>query len=356
MIVLALLAGALYLVAVNTQVPFLYAVAAIPLAVALVSALDPAWSLAHVEARVDAPRETMQGDCAQVTLTISNRSRRAAAFLEVEFAPPPWDRQGAAVLMALPVLPPLGTRQVVIPVPCPVRGSWSLSPAVIASSGRMGLFRRRRPLPGGGETLVLPVGPRLRRLSLQKDGGRRRGDLRARRAGGSGDLHNIRAYSPGDDPRCIHWPALARSGQMLVREREADREGGLAIVLDAAAEGDPEALESLVSAAAALLDLSLREARPTRLVWREDGSVRHCDAHRVALEALARLTPDASSGDLADAVPAGRAVILLSTRPATAPRSPSWRVIRFVGRFAGGPMDPSSVSRVGDDLRAALER
>lgn len=46
------------------------------------------------------------------------------------------------------------------------------------------------------------------------------------------ELHNIREYRHGDNPRAIHWRTTARKGELMVREFEQQREAEVAVLLD----------------------------------------------------------------------------------------------------------------------------
>jgi uncharacterized protein (DUF58 family) len=57
----------------------------------------------------------------------------------------------------------------------------------------------------------------------------------------------LREFSPGDDPRDMHWKQSARMRRWIVREREAERDRAVVLTVDnALAEPeDPAALERL---------------------------------------------------------------------------------------------------------------
>lgn len=79
----------------------------------------------------------------------------------------------------------------------------------------------------------------------------------ARRSWGHSDeFASIRAYASGDDLRRIHWPSVARSGQMMLRQDEARQSAGTTVYIDtrAAALGRSGDIgfERAVSAAASL--------------------------------------------------------------------------------------------------------
>jgi uncharacterized protein (DUF58 family) len=92
----------------------------------------------------------------------------------------------------------------------------------------------------------------------------RTGDESSRFAGWGHDLHALRAFRSGDDPRSIHWKQTARTGDLVFREREREENRRLAVLLDNATGPLTEAgiearFESLVSeAATAALDYLAR--------------------------------------------------------------------------------------------------
>src|SRR6476660_7415351 len=100
------------------------------------------------------------------------------------------------------------------------------------------------------------------------------GDDPSRRAGWGHDLHALRAFRRGDDPRGIHWRQTARTGQLIYMEREAERSRRLAILFDNAVGklADPASatrFERLVSeAATAALD-QLARGYDVELVTRD---------------------------------------------------------------------------------------
>jgi uncharacterized protein (DUF58 family) len=66
-----------------------------------------------------------------------------------------------------------------------------------------------------------------------------------RSRGGGSDIRTLREFSPGDDPRDVHWKQSARMRRWIVREREAERDRVLFLAIDNAlpVPGDPAALE-----------------------------------------------------------------------------------------------------------------
>ncbi|MCA3014160.1 MAG: DUF58 domain-containing protein [Myxococcaceae bacterium] len=63
----------------------------------------------------------------------------------------------------------------------------------------------------------------------------RLGAVRAASVGSSMELHDFRAYHPGDDLRHVDWNAVARTGELVVRVRQDEVSPRVEVVLDASA-------------------------------------------------------------------------------------------------------------------------
>jgi len=86
------------------------------------------------------------------------------------------------------------------------------------------------------------------------DAGVGRAALRGRLDGSAAelDLDGLRPYREGTPASRIHWPAVARSGEMLERRLTADSDSAPLVVLDACHPPSEEALDMAVRAAASL--------------------------------------------------------------------------------------------------------
>jgi uncharacterized protein (DUF58 family) len=58
------------------------------------------------------------------------------------------------------------------------------------------------------------------------------GDDSSRRSGWGHDLHSLRRFRRGDDPRAIHWKQTARTGELIFTERATERGRRLSILFD----------------------------------------------------------------------------------------------------------------------------
>ncbi len=142
------------------------------------------------------------------------------------------------------------------------RGLHRLPPPTLVLRDGLGLAEIRRAGEDGAcELLVLPRTERVR-----WPGGRAPSSL-ARNATTSPaseslaafEFDGLRPYQEGTPASRIHWPALARGGELLERRLRGDVDRRPVVVLDARSEGDEALLDTVVRAAASLtLELARR--------------------------------------------------------------------------------------------------
>jgi uncharacterized protein (DUF58 family) len=141
------------------------------------------------------------------------------------------------------------------------RGRRMLGPPVLELRDPLGL--RSRVVSGleHGELLVLP---RIEPIRVAGRGshGRRLGALVGVEDSGVASRHDarsvemevdgLRPYREGSPASRIHWPAVARSGELIERRLVAGADSGPLVVLDAARPADAATLDAAVRAAASL--------------------------------------------------------------------------------------------------------
>jgi uncharacterized protein (DUF58 family) len=152
-------------------------------------------------------------------------------------------------------------RQVSVAVTFPRRGLRQLEPARLIVRDPLHLHSREVRSGGGGEVLVLP---RVEQVVASADGGGAASggtpDDVGEGVGGSGldprpidfEIDGLRPYREGSPASRIHWPAVARSGELLERRLVAGADSAPLVVLDAARPDDEESLDKAVRAAASL--------------------------------------------------------------------------------------------------------
>lgn len=157
----------------------------------------------------------------------------------------------------------LSSRRVRIDVRFARRGRRTVGPGSLTVHDPLRLATRRVPGPGGDwdvlvlpriEPVTAPGGAGGEGGATGQDGRSSRSALRARAAGSAAelDLDGLRPYRTGTPASRIHWPAVARSGEMLERRLTAEADSAPLVVLDTTRPPSPEALDAAVRAAASL--------------------------------------------------------------------------------------------------------
>ncbi|PRY56085.1 uncharacterized protein (DUF58 family) [Knoellia remsis] len=184
------------------------------------------------------------------------------------------------------------------------RGAHRLGPLGIRVQDPFGLTLRHTSISSDDELLVLP---RVEQLAAGRSLGRglgAEGSVPHRVALHGEDDQSIREYRDGDDLRRIHWPATARTGELMVRQEDRPAKRRAVILLDTragshAGTGPGSSLEWAVTMAASatkhLLDFGFAVHLLTTDPDRESG-VREDTELDAALETLARIGTSPETG------------------------------------------------------------
>jgi uncharacterized protein (DUF58 family) len=277
--------------ATNTGNNGLYLVLAGMLAAMTISGVLSRRNVRGVACDIEPIGEVVATRPALLRVRLENRMRAGTAqalfFLHEGLPGPLW----------IDPLKPREKREIVVEGRFPRRGVVRLPDAGLLSRFPMGLFRKYRRAGLAREIVVYPL-PEPSQVAEAPPEESRGGRPHAFRRGGGFDIRTLRDFTPGDDPRDMHWKQSARMRRWIVREREAERDRAIVLTVDNALP-DPEdaaALEEFERAisrcaAQALVLLSRGgevgfQARGVRVVPQLGRPQRG----RV-LEALARLTP-----------------------------------------------------------------
>jgi len=190
----------------------------------------------------------------ELAVTILNRGPRRSSFLLVEDRLPP--ALGGRQRFVADRIPGGNAQTVAYAVTPHRRGRYSLPRLVLEASDPFDLTRVRL---SSGEPVEVLVAPKVERLGGAPPGafGAGRGESLSRQLYLAGDeFYTIREYQTGDDLRRIHWPSVARSGALMIRQDEAARRASAIVFLDTRTsllghDGDPP-FERAVSATASL--------------------------------------------------------------------------------------------------------
>jgi len=155
-------------------------------------------------------------------------------------------------------LDPGDGRQVQYAVRSHLRGRHPLGPLTVDLRDPFGLTRRFTEVGGTDDIVVLPRIDPVAGGRPPGNGVGAEGEIPHMVALHGEDDQSIREYRDGDDLRRIHWPATARTGDLMVRQEDRPARRTATILLDPRADahrgsGAHSSFEWAVSAAASLV-------------------------------------------------------------------------------------------------------
>ncbi len=192
-----------------------------------------------------------RGALANVELTITNEAARRSTTVKIRDALS--GTSGAAMLIG-PLARGEGARAA-YQLPTGVRGVLTVGPLDVQWSDPFGLCTRRKAVLGETELLVYP---QIEVLLPVAHASRHDPVATARNpnalAPTGDDFFALRRYVIGDDLRRVHWPSLARGGELLTRQHEQTRHEATTVMLNVEqGQLSSECFEQAVSAAASVL-------------------------------------------------------------------------------------------------------
>jgi uncharacterized protein (DUF58 family) len=210
------------------------------------------------------PQRAHVGASCRVDLTVANPGRRSTPSLVAE---EPFDDGRLTARFDVPALAPGGTGRAAYRVPTTRRGLFTLGPLAFRLTDPFGLASARSAVGGTSTILVYPKIEAVAGLppapGSDPEGGAHN---RTGRHHGE-DLYALRPYEVGDDLRRVHWPASARSDELMIRQLELPWQHRATVVLDVRrALYTEESFEAAVTAAASILTASHHDRAVTRLV------------------------------------------------------------------------------------------
>jgi uncharacterized protein (DUF58 family) len=189
-----------------------------------------------------------------VRLEIANPSPATTSFLLLEDRLPP--ALGRPARLVVTGVGGRGVQRVSYTVLPQLRGHFGIGPLTVDRTDAFGLSRRRVVVEGRDELIVTPEVEDLR-APADAASATSVGTARSRQLLRSGEeYYTMRAFQEGDDLRRIHWPSVARTGTLMIRQDEASRRAGGLLYVDSretmlGPAGSP-AFERAVSCAASV--------------------------------------------------------------------------------------------------------
>lgn len=325
-------------IALNRGIDLLWGVTILLACALLAAALLPRWQLQGIRVTRRLPAEGVAGQPLEFDYTIEVPGRWPRYGITL------CERLGAAgEFMPAVYLPRLaGQQHPRLRWRPPTRGLRRYGALRLDCGFPLGLWTAQRwlELPEQ-ELLVYPDAVPLRALAPGMADDPEPAARLSQQRGGHEDFYALQAYRPGDPLRAIDWRRSARSGELLLRQREQPLDRRLWILLELAAEahvgeGAESTAELMFRAAHSVALRALREARPVGLAWHAAGRLQLLppisDEHgyRQLREQLARVPLQAGAPPLPQAL-AGAAAAL--------PRGGSWLLFN-----AGGPPQRSALA------------
>ena len=197
----------------------------------------------------------------------------------------------------LPSLRPGDVQEVQYTVRSHTRGVHRIGPLGVRVRDPFGLTLRTAAVSGDAEIVVLPkVVPLPHGRSLGSGIGSE-GSIPHMVALHGEDDQTVREYRDGDDLRRIHWPATARTGELMVRQEDRPAKRRAVVVLDTrtvghGGSGRSSSLEWCVTTAASVTAHVVDAGYAVHLLTadaRADNGVHHDETLPEALETLARV-------------------------------------------------------------------
>jgi uncharacterized protein (DUF58 family) len=279
-------------------------------------------------------RRVFPGTRVRIDLDLRNRGRRRTSLLLLEDRLPP--SLGVPARAVTGEIRPGAGHTVSYHLTPRARGRYAVGPLSAWVADPFDLVRLRIDF---GERHDLVVYPAVEDLgpspSAAPVGGA--GESSTRQLFRTGDdFYTMRGYEIGDDLRKIHWPSVARTGELMIRQDEAVRRASALLFLDtrASALGAwPEAFERAVSVAASIGAHHLRASFTLRLAL-ADASPRLVDTDAfLELMALVRPSP---TRQLTPTLRALRSAASAATSLVVVTHVPPAEEIAALSRLSGG--------------------
>ena len=265
-------------------------------------------------------RRAFPGNPLRVELEVRNAGRRRTSLVLLEDVLP--STLGAPARAVIGDVPPGARDTVSYELIAGSRGRYPIGPLTALVTDPFDLVRRPVHLPGQEDLIVFP--------EVEDLGGR----PAAAAAGGAGEsvvrdlfrsgeeFYTMRGYELGDDLRRIHWPSVARTGELMIRQDESARRATAIVLLDTrerAWDGDPAGFERAVSAAASVGAHYLRGGFALRVATADRAPAPAGRDRFLELLAVVRTTPvrqlTPAIEQLRAAIAGGTAVIVVTGVP-----------------------------------------
>lgn len=165
-----------------------------------------------------------------VTVDIANQGSTTTPFLLLEDELSP--ALGKPARLVVTGVPP-GSRQTVsYSVGTRHRGRYTIGPLSISITDPFGLSRVKLQTQVKNDLIVYPAVEELEPWTLGMQGAGSGESTVRHLFRSAAEFYTMREYITGDDLRRIHWPSVARTGHLMIRQDESTRRSIATIFLD----------------------------------------------------------------------------------------------------------------------------
>lgn len=223
------------LAALNTGQNLLYLILSVMLAMMLLSMVLSRNNLRSLSVVRHYPMEVYAGEVAHGTVEIINRKHFSNSYsigiqdvvIAADHANRPEGMEFKTYTLLAPSREPVHAP---IRIIVPRRGLYTIHHMRFSSRFPFGFFERVMRLESDGKILAYPHLLPLRNLLPLMP--RMAGQRETSQRGHAGGFYGIRAYTPGDPARSVHWKQSAKGQGLKVKEYEAEHTDRFRLMLD----------------------------------------------------------------------------------------------------------------------------
>ncbi|MFW9856487.1 MAG: DUF58 domain-containing protein [Candidatus Thorarchaeota archaeon] len=191
-------------------------------------------SLIRVTRSIDREK-AFAGEYVHVTVKVENTGRRRMDFLEIYDAIPDMFEIVVGENFIITQLSGHETKEFSYIVKVSTRGVYRIGPTKVIIHDRLGFYFEEDVRHFYTEVLCYPSYEDIRRmdaLSKRRQQGKLFGAHKTKQKGMGDDFHALARYYPGAPFKSLDWKAFSRTGELMVREFEAEKNIRIVVFLD----------------------------------------------------------------------------------------------------------------------------
>ncbi|MHA2362628.1 MAG: DUF58 domain-containing protein [Candidatus Hodarchaeales archaeon] len=175
------------------------------------------------------------GEFVHVSINVTNTSRTRLDFVEIYDGIPETFELAMGENFIITQLGGKDTKEFSYVIRTTTRGVYKIGPTKVIIHGRIGFYYEEDTREYFTEILTYPSYQDIRRmdaLNKKRQIGKQFGSHKTKEKGTGDDFHSLRKYYPGDEFKKLDWKAFSRTGELMVREFEMEKNIRMVIFLD----------------------------------------------------------------------------------------------------------------------------